>query len=458
MNNKTEMITGAPVGEVLFRLAAPMIFGILGMSVFNLMDTFFVGRLGTVGLAALSFTFPVVMSVSSIAHGLGVGMTAAVSKAAGHNDRKKLEEIISWGLLLSVVIVILVVTAGLLTIRPLFTALGADAETLEVITEYMRIWYIGAAFVVIPMVGNSAIRGMGDTRIPSLVMLTAAVINTILDPLLIFGLGPFPRLGVTGAAAATVFGRFTTFIVALWVLAGREKVLKFRGSSITAAFRVWKEILHVGIPNALAKLILPLGTAFITGMVASYGREAVAGFGVAGKLEMFALMPLMALTSILPVFIGQNFGAGKKDRVIRALSVSLLFAAVYCAVLYIGFIFGGRFFAGLFNSSTGVVEVAGLYLLIVPAAYCFRAMMDLSATTLSVTGKPVHSAVISIVQMFVIYIPLAILGSRIIGVGGIFGASCRLAAYDGDRLLLPDKVLCCKTCWKRKKRLNAENQ
>ena len=248
MTDRMKAITNDNEAGVIAGLAAPMTVGILGMSVFNLMDTYFVGRLGTVKLAALSFTFPVVLIVSSIAHGLGVGMTAAVSKATGMNDRKKLGNIISWGLLLALIIVAVIVVVGQLTIDSVFKLLGADEQTLPVIKEYMRIWYIGAFFVVIPMVGNSAIRGMGDTKLPSLVMITAAVINTILDPLLIFGPGPFPALGVSGAATATVIGRFTTFVVALFVLLKREKVITF--SDASKAVAAWKEILFVGIPNS----------------------------------------------------------------------------------------------------------------------------------------------------------------------------------------------------------------
>ena len=420
MNSRTEMITTAQESRVLLSLAAPMVFGILGMSIFNLVDTFFVGRLGTVELAALSFTFPVVMIVSSAAHGLGVGMTAAVSKAAGMNNRAGLKNIISWGLALSVIIVIAVVIVGELTIEPVFRALGADDTTMPVIKSYMRIWYIGAAFVVVPMTGNAAIRGLGDTKLPSTVMLTAAVINTVLDPLLIFGPGPFPELGVAGAALATVTARFTTFLVSMTVLIKREKVISF--TEPAAAGGVWKEILFVGLPNTLTKLILPLGTAIITRLIADYGREAVAGYGVAGKLEMFALIPLMALTSITPIFTGQNLGAGKKERVLKGIKVSAVFSLVYGASIYIIMLLTGRFIAGFFNKDPRVIETTVLYLSIVPAAYCFRNLMDLSVTVLSVTGKPVHGAGISIIQMFAVYIPLALLGSHWLGAAGIFGA------------------------------------
>ncbi len=420
MTDRIKIITNNSETGVLAGLAFPMMAGILGMSIFNLMDTFFVGKLGTVELAALSFTFPVVLIVSSAAHGLGVGMTAAVSKAAGMNDRNRLKNIISWGLLLALIIVTAIVIVGQLTIEPVFRALGADDQTLPVIIEYMRIWYFGAIFVVIPMVGNSAIRGLGDTRLPSMVMLVAAAINTVLDPLLIFGLGPFPELGVAGAATATVAARFSTFCVALWVLIKREKVISV--PDLSAAAETWKEILFVGVPNILTKLILPFGAAIITRLISIHGREAVAGFGVAGKLEMFALIPLMALTSIMPVFIGQNMGAGKKDRVIKSLSISGKFSVFYGLSIYIILLLSGRAIGRLFNDNPDVINTVALYLSIVPAAYCFRNMMDLSISALSVTGKPIHGALISIFQMFVLYVPLAIAGSRLFGVTGIFSA------------------------------------
>ncbi|MBF9017433.1 MATE family efflux transporter [Oceanispirochaeta sp. M2] len=414
------MITNDKEASVLLRLAAPMMFGILGMSIFNLMDTLFVGRLGTVELAALSFTFPVILVVSSVSHGLGVGMTAAVSKAAGGNDRTKLKNIISWGLGLSVLIVILVVLLGQLTIEPLFRALGADKQTLPVIKEYMRIWYFGAVFVVIPMVGNAAIRGLGDTKIPSMVMLIAAIVNTILDPLLIFGIGPFPELGVRGAAIATVAARGITFTVALWVLIKREKIISFANPS--KIVEVWKELLFVAIPNALSKMIIPLGAAIIIRLIASYGRESVAGFGVAGKLEMFALLPVMALSSVIPVFIGQNLGAGNKNRVLKGLKLSGLFSLFYGIIIYIILLLNGGFLGGLFNKNEKVIEVIIIYLSIVPIAYFFRSIMDLSITSLSVTGKPIQAALISLIQMFLLYIPMAYVGSKLFGIQGIFGA------------------------------------
>ena len=422
MNKNTIMITTDKEGKVLARLAGPMVLAHLGMIIFNLMDTFYVGRLGTIELAALSFTFPVVLVVSSIGHGLGVGMTATVSRAAGEENRKKQTGLITWGLILSFLIVVIFVIIGLLTIDPLFRLLGADEKTLPVIRDYMSIWYWGVIFLIIPMIGNAAIRGMGDTRTPALVMLIAAVINTILDPLLIFGPGPFPHLGVKGAAIATVCARALTFLVACYILIYREKVISFKDRSISGIKKYWKELLYIGIPNVLTKIIIPLAVGTITGLIAVHGREAVAGFGVATRLEMFTIMPIHAFVSVMPVFIGQNLGAGKVERVLRGLRVSVKFSLLYGAGIYILLILAARPVGFLFNNNPQVVDVVVSYLRIVPLAYGIQGIMLIGVISLNVLKKPIHAAILTLIQMFVLYIPMAVLGSKFFGISGIFGS------------------------------------
>jgi len=422
LNKNSRMILNDREGLVLARLTGPMTIGILGMIIFNLVDTYYVGQLGTVELAALSFTFPVVLMISSIAHGLGVGMTAAVSRATGEQNRDKQIRLITWGLTLSFMVVVVFVIAGQLTITPLFTLLGADPVTLPVIREYMSIWYWGVAFVVIPMTGNSAIRGMGDTKTPSRVMLTAALINAVLDPLFIFGIGPFPRMGVAGAALATVLARTTTFCVAWYILIIREKVISFRSASIARIREAWGEILYVGIPNTLSKIIIPMASGVITGMIARYGHEAVAGFGIATRLNMFALIFINAMVAVIPIFVGQNWGAGLKDRVVRGLKLADLFSLVYGAAVYLLFLAAAGPVVSLINKDPEVLRITVLYMRIVPLVYGLQGIMLTAVTTLNVLRKPLHSTLLTLFHMFGMYIPLAWIGSAFFGVTGIFSA------------------------------------
>lgn len=175
-----------------------MILGILSMVAFNLADAFFVGRLGKEQLAALSFTFPVVLFVNSLSHGIGMGTSAVISRAIGSKNYRKVRRLVFDSLLLGILVVGIGVVAGLFTIRSLFTLLGARGAILDYIAEYMKIWYIGMIFVVVPMVGNNIIRATGDSKTPGIIMTIGAGANFIMDPLLIFGLGPMPAMGVRG--------------------------------------------------------------------------------------------------------------------------------------------------------------------------------------------------------------------------------------------------------------------
>jgi len=243
---KPQLIDG-PVARTLLNLTIPMIIGMVGIVAFNLVDTFFVGQLGTQELAALSFTFPIIMVIGSLAMGIGTGASAVISQAIGRGDHNKVQRLTTDSLILSFLLVAFFVAFGMLTIEPLFRLLGAEPEIIPLIREYMVIWYPGVLFLIIPMVGNNAIRATGDTKTPSAIMLVAVVVNIILDPLLIFGLGPFPMLGLEGAAIATVVSRAITLVVALWVLYYRDRMMTFELPAPKELIDSWKSILYIGM-------------------------------------------------------------------------------------------------------------------------------------------------------------------------------------------------------------------
>lgn len=418
----TAKLIEGPIGKTLAKMTIAMTLGMVGMVAFNLVDTFFVGKLGTDQLAALSFTFPVVLVVSSIALGLGFGTSAVISRAIGEGDHHKVQRLTTDSLLLSVIIVIGFVIIGLFTIEPLFKALGATSKIIPYIKTYMSIWYIGMPFVVVPMVGNNAIRATGDAKTPSIIMLVAVCVNTILDPLLIFGIGPFPELGIKGAAIATVISRFITFSVALWVLTKREKMISFKIPKLAEILNSWKQVLFIGVPIAGARIIIPITIGIITRIVSSYGIKAVAGFGVASRLEFFSLAVIHALASVFGPFIGQNLGAKKYDRVHTAINISHKFTILWEIAIFI-LLFSLRYqIAGIFNKDPQVISTIALYLTVVPLSYALQGIFILSTTALNVMHKPLQAAGLTIFQMIVLCIPLALLGSHLFGLTGIFAA------------------------------------
>ncbi|RLC58587.1 MAG: MATE family efflux transporter, partial [Candidatus Cloacimonadota bacterium] len=419
-NKSTAKLIEGPIGKILTRMTIAMTFGLIGMVAFNLVDTFFVGKLGTDQLAALSFTFPVVLVVSSIALGLGLGASAVISRAIGEGDLHKVQRLTTDSLLLALIIVIGFVIVGLFTIEPLFKALGATSKIFPYIKTYMRIWYLGMPFVVVPMVGNNAIRATGDAKTPSIIMVIAVCVNTVLDPLLIFGIGPFPELGIEGAAIATVISRFTTFSVALWVLKKREKMISFDIPKFTEILNSWKHVLFIGVPIAGARIIIPITIGVITRIVSSYGIKAVAGFGVASRLEFFSLAVIHALASVLGPFIGQNIGAKKYDRVHAAINISHRFTILWEIAIFILLILLRTQIAGIFNKDPQVISTIALYLAIVPLSYTMQGVFVLSTTALNVMHKPLQAISLTFFQMFLLCIPLALIGSHLFGLTGIF--------------------------------------
>lgn len=409
-----------PINPILVKLTIPMLFGILGMVVFNLVDTIYVGRLGTAELAALSFTFPVVMVVTSIGLGIGVGASSLISFAIGEGNHLKVQRITSDSLVLALALVIIFVLIGYFTIDPLFTALGATPEVLPLIREYMEVWYLGVPFVVVPMVGNNALRAKGDMKTPASIMLFIVTVNIILDPLLIFGLGPFPELGLRGAAIATVFARGLSLFIGLYVLHYRNNMLIFRSPEITEVIASWKSLLSIALPAAGAKIIIPIAIAIVTHLIASYGPEAVAAFGAASRAEFFMLAIVMALSSVLNPFVGQNIGANKVDRAKEALNKGMRFALLWgigsFALLYII----ARPLANLFSTEPEVIENIVLYLHIVPIGYATRGIFDIVANVLNVLRQPLYSAGLIFMQMILLIVPLIYLGSYLWGIKGIF--------------------------------------
>lgn len=420
-----------PIALTLVRLTIPMLVGIFSMLAFNLVDTFFLGRLGTDSLAAISFTFPVVMAIGSVALGLGIGAAALVSRAIGTGDDEQVRRLTTDSLVLALTIVGIFIIAGLLTIEPIFRMLGADDTTLPLIRQYMLIWYPGMIFVVVPMVGNNAIRATGDTKTPSLIMLSAVLVNVVLDPILIFGLGPIPSLGIQGAAIATVFARATTLVIAVWVLYFRERMITLQPPPIHVALRSWGRLLYIGLPAAATNMILPVGLGIITAMVAIYGQEAVAGLGVASRVETFALALIMALGSVLGPFTGQNWGAGRLDRVRAGIRTSQQFALIWGAITFVLLLVIARPLAALFNDDPRVINTIVLYLSLVPVSYGLFSVLQLSNVALNTLNRPLHAAALMVLRMFVLYVPLALAGSRLFGMQGIFGAAVVANAVAG---------------------------
>jgi putative MATE family efflux protein len=422
MKQRNKDLTEGDIKKQLFSMVIPMIFGMMGMVIFNLADTYFLGRLGVGELAAISFSFPVIMFINSLSQGVGIGTSSLISRNIMVTDRESVKMMASRALFLGLLIVLIFVIIGQFTIRPLFTALGASGETLDDVVSYMRIWYFGVPFVVFPMIGNNIVRATGDTFMPGMLMLNSAVINIILDPLLIFGIGPFPHMGIRGAALATVLARGVSFVFIMVILIKREKLFTLALGKVRDVLKTWKQVIYVAGPAALAMLIAPLSIGFITRLLSTYGKEAVAAFGVVSRVEMLALMVIGALGSVLIIFIGQNVSKQKFGRIFTALKYARAFSLIWGALVFVLLLIFRHSIASIFTSDTKVIGIAASYFLIVGSSYGFQGLGMLSMASFNGLNKPFSSMFFSMIRLLVLYVPLAWLGSKFFAINGIFWA------------------------------------
>jgi putative MATE family efflux protein len=283
---------------------------------------------------------------------------------------------------------------------------------------------MGVIFVVIPMVGNNAIRACGDTLIPSIIMITSTIINVILDPLFIFGLWGFPRLELEGAAIATVIARAAAMIFSLAILAFKEKLIGFFLPPLKELIASLKQIFYIGIPTAASRILIPITVAIIMRLVAGFGEEAVAAFGVAVKIEMFVFMVIMALATALIPFVGQNWGAKNYKRVKEAIKSSNKFSFLWGAGSFVFFLALAIPMGYLFSKDPQVSKNITYYLWVMPVSYGMRSISFLVASTFNAINKPLVATGINLMRMFVFYIPFAWIGSLLGGLVGLFIGLC----------------------------------
>jgi Na+-driven multidrug efflux pump len=347
-------------------LSAPMMAGIFSAIAFNLADTYFVAMLGTEELAAMSFTFPVVMVLIGVAWGLGTGTISVVSRAVGSGDTTFVKRLCTDSLTLGFLIVVVLAGLGMFTIDPMFRFLGASEDLLPLITDYMEIWYFGMIFLVVPMVANAAI--------------------------------------------ATVIARSGTMVATLLILHYREHLLDLRMPKFSEVWTSWKAIGEVALPATVTNIFVPFGSAVITRLVAEHGPSAVAAWGVGSRLSAFVLIPINGYCSGLVPFVGQNWGAGLLDRVRSARNLGYGFGLVWGILTLALLTLWGDRIAALFTSDEVVRVEITRYLSVIPFGYALVGVFNVTDETLNTIGRPILATTQTFVHTFALAVPLALYG------------------------------------------------
>lgn len=408
------------VTKTIFRMAIPMLAGTFAINMYNLTNAWFVSRLGTGALAAISFTFPVVMLLMFMTRGLGSGALTLVAHAIGERDQEKAATITTHALIFSVLFAAAITALGMLTIFPLFSRLGATGEVLDMTGRYMKIWYLGAIIMVLQMVTSDIIMSTGNTKAVSILMVGSTVMNVLLDIGLIFGRFGMPRMGIVGAALATILSQSAALAVAVYILVFKMGLVSTRNLSPHMLFQSSRKILKFGIPGALGMILTPISAAVITKLVAGYGNTAVAAMGVASRIEMFAFMIPMAVGMSLIPFVAQNFGAGRLDRIRQARKVTMTFAVLYG--IFIGFLFiiFAEPMASVFSTERAVTEVLCSFIYITCMGYGMLEVHRYAGFMITGAHYPLQASMLNILRVVVLLIPLSIAGSFFLKLEGIF--------------------------------------
>lgn len=414
-------LTQGEVTTSLFKLAAPMMVGISSNILVSMLEIGFIGQLSTRHVAAITFTFPIVMLLSSIALGIGIGTSSVIARSVGAGSREEVRRLAGHAILLVLIVLSALSLLGFLTVDPLFTMLGADTALLPLIHSYLDIYYPTMILFTVTMVASNIMRANGNANVPGAVMTLGALANLAIDPVLIFGWFGLPRLELTGAAMAAAISRFgTASVLLVWI--SRDNMVT-TSRIFEGLLDSMRRILHIGLPAMATQLISPVSAAIITRMLAGHGEVVVAGFGVATRIESVAVMVLFALSASIGPFVGQNWGAGRPERVHQGLNSTYRFCLVWGLLVAVPLFAFGSSAAALVDESPTVIDTAAWYLAVVPWSYGLWGVLMMSSASFNALGKPLPSTALSFSRMFILYVPIALLLDGLFGYRGIFIAT-----------------------------------
>ncbi|MGY8973699.1 MAG: MATE family efflux transporter, partial [Sphingomonadales bacterium] len=353
----------------------------------------------------VSFIFPITIALSSLGVGVMVGINSVIARALGEGDVPRAERRANFGAVFALGTGFVLGLGLYVLLDPLFRLMQASENLLPLIGQYMRPYALGLPIMLLQMGLNGVLRGQGEARKTSYVSLTYSVANWILDPILITGAFGIAGFGIAGAAYATIAGFFIAILVALWLIRGAKLHIHpaaIRDCDVGASS---KAILSVAAPAAFSNAINPIGLSVLTALLANQGEAAVAGFGAAGRLQSFAVVPLLALSGSIGAIVGQNWGARRPDRARRAMWWSGLFCIGYGLAIALVLFFTGDWFADIFTDDPVVIEEFSRYLAISVWGYAGFGLLIVANGALNAVDKAGFALAQSAARVFLVMLP-----------------------------------------------------
>lgn len=419
--SKSIDLTQGRVSHHVLRMLGPFTLALLALLSAGIIDTIYLGRIGVEALAAIGYCAPLTFIGNSANIGLGAGTMSAVSRALGEGDVERSQRHGAAAILLALLVMSILVALGLMFMRPVLNAMGAEPEIRELAVSYMKWSLPGLVIISVASMSNNILRANGEAMLPSSIMMLGAVINIILDPFLIFGIGPFPRLEVEGAAIATFAGNVIAAFYGFFVVRYYRRAVTFAKMTAGSIGRAWGVIGQVGIPAAGTNIIVPVATALATTIISlRLGTLDVATFLVVSRAEILSVGLLYALSACIGAVTGQNGGAGLTDRVRDTFKFCYWLSFVWALFMAVIMFVFAEHVPKIFTNDPDVIEAAVPYFRIVPITIAGYGFVFVSAAGLNAIGRPLYGLTYTIIRSLILYVPLIYIGVEYWGLTGAF--------------------------------------
>jgi len=415
MTNRSARMGEMPIPQLMIRISTPLMLSMVVQALYNIVDSMFVAQYHPEGLTAVSLAFPVQQLMIALGVGTGVGLNSLISRRLGEGRPEEARKAANNGIFLAVLSWVIFLAFGLLFARPFFAAYTSDPMVLAMGGDYLWIVTVFSLPLFIQLAIEKVMQGTGNTMAHMITMVSGAVTNIILDPLLIFGWGPVPSLGVAGAAIATVIGQTVSMGVGIWLNQTRNRELALSWKGFRPEKKIIRDIYIVGFPSIIMQSIGSVMTVLMNGILIAFGNAAVSVLGIYSKLQSFIFMPVFGLTNGLVAIVGYNYGARLKQRVYEAIRTALIFAGVIMLVGTILFMGIPGPLLSLFEGGDAAAadQVEAMYHIGIPAlriisiGFLGAAVGIIYSTVFQAVGNGFLSLIISVCRQLVVLLPAA---------------------------------------------------
>ena len=411
-----------PILPLLASMALPMVLSMLVNSLYNIVDSFFVAQISEAAMTALSLVYPVQNFINAVAIGFGVGINAVISIALGAGDRRRADAAATHGMVLSALHG-LILTLASIAVMPLFLArFTTDPAVIQMGLAYSKTAFSFSVIIMLGLSFEKIFQAVGRMKVTMAALLTGCVSNILLDPVLIFGLGPFPELGISGAALATGIGQALTLLVYLAAYRLIPIPVRLRRDCLRPDATLDRKLYGVGVP-AILNLALPsLLISVLNGLLSVYSQSYVVILGIYYKLQTFLYLPASGIVQGMRPLIGYNYGAGERGRVRQLYNATLCASGIIMAFGTVVCLLWAEPLMGLFTSQPDTIQAGGTALRIICAGFVISSVSVTSSGALEGLGKGAQSLVISLCRYVAVILPAAFLLCHALGPDGVWHA------------------------------------